>query len=183
MQTVVDEIYGGIWASPPLPIGDEDWSLAWVAVLETRIIGPVLTNEDWISDLWVLGEHRGHGVGRQLLLRGEAEIAGRGHQAFRLRVVKSNLRAIAFYNRMGWRVAREFPHEKFPVAMLEMTKTNRFGATYSLAYLDRDETFSRRWNIFRLMSGQNSLSTCETASVPTCSKSLTAFSPGARLSG
>jgi ribosomal protein S18 acetylase RimI-like enzyme len=123
VQTVVDEVYGGLWASPPLPIGDEDWSLGWLAVSESKIVGMVLTSEQWISDLWVLREHRNHGVGQALLSQGETEIAGRGHATLRLRVVKSNVRAVSFYNRLGWRVAREFPHETLPIEMLEMSKT------------------------------------------------------------
>ncbi|HEV8039384.1 MAG TPA: GNAT family N-acetyltransferase [Bryobacteraceae bacterium] len=122
VQTVVDEVYAGLWASPPLPIGDEDWSLAWLAVSESKIVGMVLTSEQWISDLWVLSEHRNHGVGQQLLFQGEAEILGRGHATARLRVVKSNVRAVSFYNRLGWRVAREFPHETLPIGMLEMSR-------------------------------------------------------------
>jgi ribosomal protein S18 acetylase RimI-like enzyme len=124
VQTVVDEIYGGVWAPPPLPIDDEDWSLAWIAISDAHIIGMILTHEEWISDLWVLGEYRGCGVGRKLLLQGEAEIAARGHQTFRLRVVKSNTRAIDFYKRMGWRAEREFPHETLLTTMLEMIKTS-----------------------------------------------------------
>jgi ribosomal protein S18 acetylase RimI-like enzyme len=122
VQTVVDEVYGGKWAAPPLPIDEEDWSLAWVAVSESKIVGMVLTHAQWISDLWVLQEHRGRGVGRELLLRGEAEIAGRGFRTLSLRVVKSNTRAVSFYNRLGWRVVREFPHEKLLIDMLEMSK-------------------------------------------------------------
>jgi len=82
----------------------------------------VLTHEEWISDLWVLAEHRSRGVGRQLLLHGEAEIAARGYQRYWLRIVKSNVRARSFYNRLGWRFEREFPHETLPVRMLEMSK-------------------------------------------------------------
>jgi len=124
VQAVVDEVYGGVWASPPLPIDDEDWSLAWVAVSGTKIIGMVLTHGEWISDLWVLREHRGNGVGRRLLLQAQAEIAGRGHHTFLLRVVKSNVKAVSFYKRMGWQVNREFPHEKLPIDMLEMSKSH-----------------------------------------------------------
>lgn len=36
-------------------------------------------------------------------------------------MVKSNTRALAFYQKHGWRVHREFPHEKFGHAMFEMT--------------------------------------------------------------
>jgi ribosomal protein S18 acetylase RimI-like enzyme len=124
VQTVVDEIYGGIWAPPPLPIDNEDWSLAWIATSEIgiQILGMVLTHEEWISDLWVLAEYRGRGVGRTLLVKGESEIAARGHKTFRLRVVKSNTTAINFYRRQGWRIEREFPHERLPTTMLEMIK-------------------------------------------------------------
>ena len=122
VQTVVDEVYGGMWAPPPLPIDEEDWSLAWVAVSESGIVGMVLTHEEWISDLWVLREQRGHGIGQKLLLQGEAEIAARGYLTARLRVVKSNVRAVSFYDRLGWSVAREFPHETLPIGMLEMSK-------------------------------------------------------------
>jgi len=123
VQTVVDEIYGGLWAPAPVHIDEEDWSLAWVAIVETNIVGMVLTCEEWISDLWVLRENRGHGVGKSLLAQGEAEIAGRGRGTFRLRVVKSNASAVSFYLRHGWRVEREFQNERLSVTMLEMTKS------------------------------------------------------------
>jgi ribosomal protein S18 acetylase RimI-like enzyme len=123
VQTVVDEIYGGLWAPPPLPVDEESWHLSWVAVVDNKIVGMVLTHEEWISDLWVLRENRGCGVGQRLLAQGEAEIIGRGCRTFRLRVLQSNAAAIKFYHRQGWRVAREFPHEKFPVIMMEMVKS------------------------------------------------------------
>jgi ribosomal protein S18 acetylase RimI-like enzyme len=122
VQTVVDEVYGGVWASPPLHIDEEDWWLAWVALSEFKMVGMVLTNEQWVSDLWVVREFRNEGIGRQLLSHGELEIAARGHLTARLRVVKSNVRAVSFYARLGWSVAREFPHEMLPIAMLEMSK-------------------------------------------------------------
>jgi hypothetical protein len=34
VQTVVDEIYGGLWAQPPLPIDEEDWSVALAAIVD-----------------------------------------------------------------------------------------------------------------------------------------------------
>jgi ribosomal protein S18 acetylase RimI-like enzyme len=122
VQTVVDEVYGGLWAPPPLPVDAENWGLSWVAVVNARIVGMVLTHEEWISDLWVLREGRGCGIGRRLLAQGEAEIVARGCRTRRLRVLQSNTAAIKFYLRQGWRVAREFPHEKFPVVMVEMIK-------------------------------------------------------------
>ena len=123
VQTVVDEIYGGLWAPPPLPVGEESWHLSWVAVVDTKIVGMVLTEDEWISDLWVLRESRGCGIGQRLLAHGEGEIFGRGHRTFRLRVVKSNTAAIRFYQRQHWQISREFPHEKFSVTMLEMIKS------------------------------------------------------------
>jgi ribosomal protein S18 acetylase RimI-like enzyme len=122
VQNVVDETYGGLWAEPPLPVDEESWDLSWVAVADTKIVGMVLTHAEWIGDLWVLREFRGCGVGQRLLLRGEAEIVDRGHRTFRLRVLKWNTAAIRFYRQHGWRVFREFPHEIFPVVMLEMIK-------------------------------------------------------------
>jgi len=125
VQTVVDEIYGGVWAPPPLPIGEANWHLSWIAVLGTKIVGTVLTSGEWLDDLWVRRESRGCGVGQRLLAQGEAEIVARGHRTLRLRVIQSNAAAIAFYHRHDWRIAREFPHEQFSVMMLEMFKSVR----------------------------------------------------------
>jgi ribosomal protein S18 acetylase RimI-like enzyme len=96
-------------------------------VLDAKIVGIALTSGEWLDDLWVLRKHRGCGVGQCLLVKGETEIAARGHRTMRLRVVQSNAAAIAFYHRHGWQTAREFPHEKFPVMMLEMFKPARPG--------------------------------------------------------
>jgi ribosomal protein S18 acetylase RimI-like enzyme len=125
VQAVVDEIYGGLWAAPPLQIDEEDWSRAFVAIADARIAGVVLTHDEWISDLWVPRESRGQGVGQKLLAKGESEISRRGFGTLRLRVVSSNTAAISFYLRNGWQVNREIPHEKLPVTMIEMTKTAR----------------------------------------------------------
>ena len=53
----------------------------------------------------------------------ESEIAARGCQTCRLRVVKSNRVAVQFYLRRGWQIAREFAHEKYHHPMLEMAKS------------------------------------------------------------
>src|SRR5215831_15292285 len=31
VEIVVDEIYGGLWASPPLPVDEKNWHFSWVA--------------------------------------------------------------------------------------------------------------------------------------------------------
>lgn len=123
VQTVVDEIYGGLWTDPPVPIGDQDWALAWVAVCRETIAGVTLTQDDWIDDLWVHRRYRGAGVGQLLLSRAELEIAERGFLTAKLRLVSSNRNAIRFYERSGWSVQRLFPHERFPLEMAEMRKT------------------------------------------------------------
>ena len=125
VQLVVDEIYGGLWAPPPLPVDEVNWHSAWIAVRDSRIIGVVRTSEEWLDDLWVLRASRGCGIGRRLLAQGEAEIKARGYETLHLRVVQSNTAAIEFYRRHGWRIARAFPHEEFPITMLEMFKALR----------------------------------------------------------
>lgn len=127
VQTVVDEIYGGLWAPPPLPVDEENWDFSWVALRGEKIIGVVRTSEQWLDDLWVLRESRGYGVGQRLLAQGEAEIIARGYGTLHLRVVQSNTRAIEFYRRHGWRIAQTFPHERFPITMLEMFKLSGHG--------------------------------------------------------
>lgn len=70
-------------------------------------------------------ESRGYGVGQRLLAQGEAEIIARGYEILHLRVVQSNAAAVEFYRRHGWRMARVFRHERFPITMLEMFKPIR----------------------------------------------------------
>lgn len=122
VQTVVDEIYGGLWTPPPVPIGATDWSPAWIAVDQQELSGVALTSKDWIEDLWVAANGRGSGVGSTLLRLCEAEIKERGFDHARLRVVQSNTSAISFYKGKGWTATREYLHESLPVLMLDMKK-------------------------------------------------------------
>ena len=39
-------------------------------------------------------------------------------------MVKSNTVAVEFYFGQGWQIAREFSHEKYNHAMLELAKSN-----------------------------------------------------------
>ena len=100
-----------------LKFKDEDWLLASVAVSDVKILGVTITSHGWVSDLWVLHEHRRQGIESRLLAKGESEIAGRGHNT------KSNTIAVQFYLSQGWQIAREFAHEKYHHAMLEMAKS------------------------------------------------------------
>ena len=127
MTAVANETFANLFAPNPVPLklDEEDWSLAWVAVCDSKIVGVLLTNQEWVSDLWVLRENRSQGIGRKLLAQGESEIAARGHQTCRLRVVKSNTVAVKFYFHQSWCIAREFPHEKYHHAKLEMVKSSQ----------------------------------------------------------
>jgi len=124
IETVANEIFSDLFAPNPVPLEfeDEDWPLSWVAISDEKIVGVILTKREWVGDLWVLREYRRQGIGSRLLAHGEAEIAARGQQTCRLRVVRSNAVAVQFYLGQGWQIAREFAHEKYDHPMLEMTK-------------------------------------------------------------
>jgi ribosomal protein S18 acetylase RimI-like enzyme len=87
-------------------------------------VGVMMTRDEWVSDLWVRSESRRTGVGGKLLAHAERETSDRGYDTIRLRVVKSNTRAVEFYQHNGWRIHREFPHEKFSHMMFEITKAS-----------------------------------------------------------
>jgi len=122
VQTIADETFAYLFANQQVPIGEANWFSAWLAVSERDIVGVTMTQDEWVSDLWVRSDSRRSGIGAKLLAHAEREIRNRGHQTFRLRVVKSNTRAVRFYQNQGWRVHHEFPHEKFGHPMLEMIK-------------------------------------------------------------
>jgi ribosomal protein S18 acetylase RimI-like enzyme len=124
IEIVVNETFKELFAPNPVPLKfeDEDWPLAWVAAANDKVLGVVITHEEWVDDLWVLREHRQQGFGGRLLAQGETEIAARGFATCRLRVVKANLVAVKFYSGRGWRITREFDHEKYNHPMLEMAK-------------------------------------------------------------
>ena len=123
VQTIADETFAYLFASSHVPIGESNWSSSWLAVSRGEIVGVMMTRDEWVTDLWVQRESRGTGAGGKLLAYAEREIHDRGHETFRLRVVTSNTRAVDFYQHHGWRVHREFPHEKFDHMMFEMIKT------------------------------------------------------------
>jgi GNAT superfamily N-acetyltransferase len=100
----------------------ENWSGSWVAENDGKVVGVVLTGGDWVEDLWIAASHRQLGIGTRLLAIAENEIADRGHDVGRLRVVSENARALQFYSRRGWSEASRYPHEINGFEMAEMTK-------------------------------------------------------------
>jgi ribosomal protein S18 acetylase RimI-like enzyme len=124
VQTIANETFAYLFAPSQVPLGEANWLSAWLAVSGGEIVGVTMTRDEWVSDLWVLRKSRRTGIGGELLAYAEGEIRSRGHDTLRLRVVKSNTQAVEFYQSHGWRIQREFPHEKFCHAMLEMTKSS-----------------------------------------------------------
>jgi GNAT superfamily N-acetyltransferase len=119
---VVREVYGDLFPGEvPPPLGK--WSCGLVAEIAGRIVGVVVSDDDWVEDLWVTGEHRRCGIGSVLLAAAERQIAERGCAQARLRVVARNLEARRFYQGRGWAGEAGHAHEKWGFAMVEMTKT------------------------------------------------------------
>ncbi len=123
VQTIADETFAYLFPDPPVPIGESSWLLGWLAVSGEEAVGVTMTSAEWVTDLWVRRDSRKLGIGGKLLAHAEREIRDRGQDTLRLRVVKSNTRAVEFYRSHGWGVYREFPHEKFGHTMLEMIKS------------------------------------------------------------
>jgi ribosomal protein S18 acetylase RimI-like enzyme len=124
VQAIADETFAYLFVPSQVPIGEANWLSAWLALSGEEILGVTMTRDEWVSDLWVRRDSRRTGIGGELLAHAEREIRSRGHGTLRLRVVKSNTRAVEFYQNHGWRVQREFPHEKFGHTMFEMTKSS-----------------------------------------------------------
>lgn len=62
IQVVADETFAHLFPGQHVPIGYDDWSLAWLGVYDGRTVGVALTSDEYVSDLWVLpGWRRGVG--------------------------------------------------------------------------------------------------------------------------
>jgi len=122
VQTIADETFTDLFKGQ-VPIGEAKWDSAWLAIIGDEIVGVTLTDKDSVDDLWVRKDDRRMGIGARLLSEAEREMRERGCHTFRLRVVKSNVVAVQFYQSQGWKVHREFAHEKYGHAMFEMIKS------------------------------------------------------------
>ena len=71
-------------------------------------VGYVTWLGDLLDDIWIAPWAQGRGVGARLLGAGEEAIRSGGHDEARLECVAANLSARRFYERHGWRFAREF---------------------------------------------------------------------------
>jgi hypothetical protein len=65
VRTVANETFSELFALNPVPLEleEDDWSLGWVAVSGSQIVGVMLTQADSLGDLWVLRKHRRQGIG------------------------------------------------------------------------------------------------------------------------
>jgi ribosomal protein S18 acetylase RimI-like enzyme len=81
-----------------------------VAVVDGAQIGHVTVSGHQLVHLFVEPDHQGMGLGRRLLVQGEAMIASRGHTAFELHARVDNVAAIAFYEKAGWTVTDRLVH-------------------------------------------------------------------------
>ncbi|WP_422369730.1 GNAT family N-acetyltransferase [Hoeflea sp.] len=64
--------------------------------------------DDFITDLWVLPEYQGRGIGTALLVRIEHGIRERGYPSARLDTHARNAGAIRLFKRLGYRVKSYF---------------------------------------------------------------------------
>jgi len=58
IEVAATETFKELFAPNPVPLEfkDEDWPLAWVAASDAKILGVIITHQEWVDDLWVLQE-------------------------------------------------------------------------------------------------------------------------------
>ena len=74
-----------------------------VAVVDGEVAGFIMVAGDEAEQVYVSAAHRGLGVADALLAEAERQVRENGHGVAWLAVVEGNVRARAFYERMGWR--------------------------------------------------------------------------------
>ena len=122
VQKIADTIYGGLLAGAPVPLGETNWSQAWLAYSDGELVAVLNTAKEWVDDLWIAQRARRAGLGIKLMNLAEQEIRDRGFSTGRLAVVSSNQAAISFYTACGWMEVRQSPHASLPTLMTEMHK-------------------------------------------------------------
>jgi GNAT superfamily N-acetyltransferase len=118
---VVRDVYGKLIPGDAPPTAGR-WSCGLVAEVADRIVGVVVSDDDWVEDLWVAREYRNRGIGAMLLTAAERQIAERDYAEAQLRVAAENLDARRFCATHGWAETVSYPHEKWGFAMVEMVK-------------------------------------------------------------
>jgi GNAT superfamily N-acetyltransferase len=121
VERVAVEVYGHLFPDAP-PRPDGRWAQGVVAEAAGRVVAVMVSDDDWIEDLWVAADWRRRGIGSRLLRAGERQIAARGCKLARLRVIAENHGARCFYARHGWSEAEIYPHERWGFEMVDMVK-------------------------------------------------------------
>ena len=81
-----------------------------VAVVDGVPIAHVTVTGHQLAHLFVEPDHQGIGLGRHLLVQGEAMIAASGYTTLELHARVDNHAAIAFYENAGWTVTDRLIH-------------------------------------------------------------------------
>lgn len=71
-------------------------------------VGRLLSGEYYVSNIAVYPEFRGMGLGKRLIFEAEQEAKKSGAERMILDVEKDNIRAVAFYKKMGYEKIKEF---------------------------------------------------------------------------
>lgn len=88
--------------------------MQWLRMLPTaialeRCAMPIPFNTTYVSILAVEGAYRSRGIGTQLMAHAEAQAIAAGDMAICLDVEIDNVRALAFYERLGYSIVSEHP--------------------------------------------------------------------------
>ena len=125
VQAIADETFAYLFGSSQVPIGEANWLSAWVALSGEEILGVTMTRDEWVSDLWVRRDSRRTGIGGSYWHMPNVKYAA-GDMNMTHFVFEWSSRTFGPSSsiKYGWRVQREFPHEKFGHTMFEMTKSS-----------------------------------------------------------
>ena len=82
----------------------------WVVGQDAVPIGHVTVLDHYLVHLFVDPAHHGRGLGSLLLAHGERELATSGHRSVELHARAENVRAISFYEHLGWTVTDRTIH-------------------------------------------------------------------------
>jgi GNAT superfamily N-acetyltransferase len=94
----------------------------FVADVDGNAIGFCFIDNDWLHELWVSKPWQCQGVGTALIQYAESVMREHGVDCASLSVLKANIRAIALYKRLGWKLLREFRSTVNGQPYLRLTK-------------------------------------------------------------